>query len=88
MVPGRYADVNSTCKYSVKCLKDVAEFLQPDCLQGCYKSTAHQYNETYFSAVEEDPKKYILARFALPRHCMMQQPGTHMQLQVALVNNI
>jgi hypothetical protein len=50
----------------VKCLKDVAEFLQPDCLQGCYKSTAHQYNETYFSAVEEDPKKYILARFALP----------------------
>jgi hypothetical protein len=43
----------------------VAGFLQRDCLQGCYKSVPHQYNETYFSALGEDPKQYLLARWAV-----------------------
>eukprot|EP00878_Enallax_costatus_P004272 GHUV01004502.1.p1 GENE.GHUV01004502.1~~GHUV01004502.1.p1 ORF type:complete len:701 (+),score=187.09 GHUV01004502.1:79-2181(+) len=50
------------CKRTNECLKKVAKYLQPDCLQGCYKSVPHQYNETYFSAVEEDPQSYLLAR--------------------------
>jgi hypothetical protein len=50
------------CRTSSETLQEVAEFLQPDCQQGCYKSVPHQYNETYFSALGEDPKQYLLAR--------------------------
>eukprot|EP00879_Flechtneria_rotunda_P018528 GHRR01019441.1.p1 GENE.GHRR01019441.1~~GHRR01019441.1.p1 ORF type:complete len:547 (+),score=136.02 GHRR01019441.1:914-2554(+) len=50
------------CRKSKCTLKDVQEFLQPDCMQGCYKSVPHQYNETYYSAMDEDPKKYLMAR--------------------------
>jgi sucrose phosphorylase len=50
------------CKRTNKSLQAVADYLKPDCLQGCYKSVPHQYNETYFSAVGEDPKNYLLAR--------------------------
>jgi hypothetical protein len=50
------------CRRSSDTLQHVEEFLQRDCLQGCYKSVPHQYNETYFSALGEDPKTYMLAR--------------------------
>ncbi|KAF6253876.1 hypothetical protein COO60DRAFT_372189 [Scenedesmus sp. NREL 46B-D3] len=50
------------CSRSSDTLNKVADFLQPNCLQGCYKSVPHQYNETYFSALNEDPKQYLLAR--------------------------
>lgn len=30
------------CKRSTACLARVKDFLQPDCLQGCYKSVPHQ----------------------------------------------
>lgn len=50
------------CKSRCDTLEAVAEFLQPDCLQGRYKSVPHQYNETYFSALGADPKQYLMAR--------------------------
>jgi hypothetical protein len=31
-------------------------------MQGCYTSVEHQLNATFFSAVGEDPKQYLLAR--------------------------
>jgi hypothetical protein len=30
--------------------------------QGCYVSVEHQYNATYFSALGEDPQRYLMAR--------------------------
>jgi hypothetical protein len=49
-------------KITTGSLEDMADLLQPDCQKGYYKSEQHQYNATYFSAVGEDPKKYLLAR--------------------------
>ncbi|WIA13184.1 hypothetical protein OEZ85_006776 [Tetradesmus obliquus] len=55
-------DGGEQCRRSSDTLQQVSQFLQPDCLQGCYKSVPHQYNETYFSALGEDPQQYLLAR--------------------------
>ncbi|WIA16714.1 hypothetical protein OEZ85_013369 [Tetradesmus obliquus] len=59
--PGQ-ADVAPDHKRTTSSLHAAADFLQPDCLEGSYQSVAHQYNQTYFSAVGEDPQQYLLAR--------------------------
>lgn len=45
-------------------LQKAAKYLKEDCLQGCYRSAPHQYNETYFSALGEDARSYLLSRYA------------------------
>jgi hypothetical protein len=43
----------------------VSAFVVQNCglpLQGCYTSVQHQYNATYFSATQEDPRLYLMAR--------------------------
>jgi hypothetical protein len=60
-------------------------------LQGCYTSVQHQYNATYFSATQEDPRLYLMARAVqfftpgVPMVYYVVSPGAATEFVAALI---